>query len=486
MITKILVVFVALAMILSPLYSQTRTPAVAGQWYPAKKGELENLLTTFFENIKLDEDIKELEPFGLIAPHAGYMYSGQVAAYSYSLLAGKKFDTVILIGPSHHFHTGKISIYNGDAYKTPLGDVPVNTQMVKAILDADENCVFQPQVHLYEHSLESQLPFLQYQLENFSIVPILVSTSSIPLLDKLANTLVETIQSDDKVLLIASTDMSHNHPYRQACEIDRRTIELIIARHWDNLHKEILSGRCELCGYFAVYPFIKVMQAFGSEQGVLLKYANSGDATQDTTARKVVGYCSIAFPKIKDTGQTQSLTEEDRIYMLSLARQSIKHYLTKGEILKTEPPQSPILLEDRAVFVTLYKNGELRGCVGQIIPQQPLYQAIIDMAVASAFQDYRFYPLRKEELDNITIEISVLTPLKRVENIDEIKLGRDGVFIKKGSRSGVFLPQVAEETGWDKKTFLENLCSQKAFLPKDAYLNPDTEIYIFQVEEFSE
>jgi AmmeMemoRadiSam system protein A len=181
------------------------------------------------------------------------------------------------------------------------------------------------------------------------------------------------------------------------------------------------------------------------------------------------------------------MNEQDRKYLLNLARDSIKYYLQNHRELRIEKPENPEFLNDRAVFVTLNSNGNLRGCIGHMQARMPLYEAVIQMAVGAAFEDPRFPPVRSEkELDSINIEISILSPMERIYNYKKIRLGIDGVWIKKGFRSGVFLPQVATETDWDLDTFLGNLCAHKADLPYDAYKKPETEIYIYQVEKFEE
>ncbi|HPR17725.1 MAG TPA: AmmeMemoRadiSam system protein A [Candidatus Cloacimonadota bacterium] len=181
------------------------------------------------------------------------------------------------------------------------------------------------------------------------------------------------------------------------------------------------------------------------------------------------------------------MEKEEQVQLLSLARQSIRYYLQNRRLLHIAPPQNPDFLVPRAVFVTLNMQGNLRGCIGHIAPRMPLYEAVIEMAAGAAFEDSRFRPVHSEkELEQIEIEISVLSPMQRLFDYKKIRLGIDGVWIKKGFRSGVFLPQVASETGWDLATFLENLCVHKAGLPFDAYQNPDTEIYIYQVEKFEE
>ncbi|MCX8092662.1 MAG: AmmeMemoRadiSam system protein A [Candidatus Goldbacteria bacterium] len=179
------------------------------------------------------------------------------------------------------------------------------------------------------------------------------------------------------------------------------------------------------------------------------------------------------------------LNNEQKKTLLKLARDTIEKYITQGIILKFEN-KDPVLNEKRGAFVTIHNKGELRGCIGLIEGTQELYKTIIEMAIESATSDPRFPPLTPDELNDIDIEISVLTPLKKIKSIDEIILGKHGVIVKKGFRSGVFLPQVATETGWDKKTFLEHLCAGKAGLSKDAYLDKNTEIYIFEADVFGE
>jgi len=180
------------------------------------------------------------------------------------------------------------------------------------------------------------------------------------------------------------------------------------------------------------------------------------------------------------------MNKKDRSQLLDLARRSIKYYLEHDQYYNSITTENRSFLEERAVFVTLHKDENLRGCIGQMHAQMPLYKAVIKMAVAAAFEDPRFPSVREEELEKIEIEISVLSPMIKISDYKKIRMGTDGVWIKKGFRSGVYLPQVATDTGWDCETFLRNLCSSKAGLPADAYKDANTEIYIFQVEEFSE
>jgi len=179
------------------------------------------------------------------------------------------------------------------------------------------------------------------------------------------------------------------------------------------------------------------------------------------------------------------LTDIQKQKLLNIARETLVSYLSGRELPPIEE-NDPVLQERRGVFVTLKKNGELRGCIGYIEGIEPLANAVRDMAIQSATSDPRFPPVNYKDLKDIKIEISVLTPLKKIKDTGEIVLGRDGVIVKKGYRQGVFLPQVAEETGWSKEEFLSNLCMYKAGLPPDAWKKGDIEIYIFQAEVFSE
>lgn len=470
--------------------SQTRNSYLAGSWYPKDKTELKNTIIHFFDGVEMDQYQKNIVPFGLISPHAGILFSGSVASYGYSLLNNQNYDIVILLGSSHKYNLGKISIYNGDFYKTPLGKTPINKKITEKLLSKNNNFVFKEYVHKNENSLELQMPFLQYQLKDFSVIPILTATNNFSLLDKLANSLIEIIEnSDKKILVVGSTDMSHYHDYQTAVKMDRHTIDLIVNNEWQKLKEDIHLGNSELCGYYAIYTFLKIMKEFENDNAILLNYKNSGDIMENTRSQGVVGYSSIAFAKENKSSKSASRSElnsEDKKYLLELARKSIKYYLDNHRLLKVNKPKSKILNAERAVFVTLNKDHNLRGCIGQLHAQMSLYKAVSSMSVSAAFNDHRFSPLTDKEFDDINIEISVLTPMQKINSIDEIEMGKDGVYIKKGTKSGVFLPQVANETNWDKITFLENLCSHKAFLSKDAYKDDDTDIYIFQVEKFRE
>ncbi|MDI6704478.1 MAG: AmmeMemoRadiSam system protein B [bacterium] len=457
-----------------------REPAVAGAFYPGEKGRLSKTIDEFLKEVP-----KETIPgrlIALISPHAGYAYSGKIATYGYKLLEGLSFTTVVLVGPSHHVYFPGISVYKEGYYKTPLGEIEIDTKLAEAIMEENESIRFYEKAHLQEHSIEVQLPFLQKVLKEFKIVPIIMGDAGEKYCDILSFALSKHIK-DKNILLIASTDLSHYHSYEKAVALDSIARDKVKSLDDKGLIKDLQAGKCELCGGGPTIAVIKAAKELGADACKILKYANSGDVTGDKS--RVVGYLSAGIYKKNPPESNEDLSEEEGHLLLDIARKTIEGYVKSKKIPEFEIPPGK-LHEKRGAFVTLRKRGTLRGCIGRFDPTEPLYQVVIDMSIASATQDVRFLPVREEELEDIDIEISVLSPLKRAKDAQEIEMGKHGVYIKRGIRSGCYLPQVATETGWDRQTFLENLCATKANLPKDAWRDKETEIYIFTCQIFEE
>lgn len=490
-------------------FSQTRRePVVAGQFYPADPVELKKTIKDYFDNIpSLPKPKGEL--LGIISPHAGYIFSGQVAAYSYKFLSSYKFNNpvIVLIGQSHNFHLSKPSLYTGYSFLTPLGEVKTEQKLVQELLKIQDCFEDSPQVHIPEHSLEVQLPFLQYIYKEFTIVPILVSRFDYEYANKISGKLSETVKNYSKVtnkriIIVCSTDMSHYPKYEDAVKVDNQAIELVklydpikYFKELPRLEKtKIANLHCVFCGETAVGISMIVTKLLGGDNVEILKYANSGDVTFYGDKSRVVGYLAAAFIKkgsisegkqnMKEEQSEFKISEKNQKELLSLARRAIKEYITAGKVIdyKTDDKE---LLTPRAVFVTLTKKGELRGCIGTTFPQYPLYQAVINMAIEAATGDPRFAPVTVEELDEIHIEISILSPLKRVFSHKDIKEHVHGVVVRSGGRSGLFLPQVWEQLP-KKEQFLSHLCWGKAGLPPNAWQDPKTELYVFTVFAFEE
>lgn len=470
--------------------SKVRRARWSGQFYDGSPKVLKDTVKGFLE--KVDQEKLPGTLIALISPHAGYVYSGQVAAYAYRQLEGENFDTVILLGPSHHVPVRGASVYAEGWWKTPLGKVKVDSELAKKIISKHQLFHFDEKAHKDEHSLEVQLPFLQSILKDFKIVPIVVNDSSEEFCQLLADAIVNS-KSKKRILIVASTDMSHFHPYGRACLIDGVAIRDLENFDADNLRKHVISGKTELCGGAAVFTTLVVAKAYGANKIKLLRYANSGDVTGDK--RRVVGYGAFAIMSLKEKelipeleeekGGEKMLNEKQQKVLLGIARKTIEEYIRSGKIPEFNV-KDPLLKEKRGVFVTLHKKGMLRGCIGYIMPMEELYKAVSKMAIQSSTGDPRFPPVSPEEFDEIEIEISVLTVPERINSVDEIEMGKHGVIVKKGYNQGVFLPQVATETGWSKEEFLNRLCYDKAHLPEDAWKDKDTEIYTFSAQVFAE
>jgi len=448
-----------------------RQPVVSGLFYPKDPQALTKLINHFLEKVsppKIEGEIR-----GLIVPHAGYEYSGEVASFAYKLLRDKKFDTIIILGPSHRVFIEGAKTYDKGDFLTPLGGVPLDKDLIEKFISLG----IEPDVeaHKYEHSIEVQLPFLQVVLKEFKFIPILINETEISKCREMAKKIAGLIK-DKNFLIIASSDMSHYHEYPIAKDMDNYTLNLIEKNKIEDLEKSLRKGTSELCGGGAVVTLMLIMEELGINKIKVLKYANSGDVTFDFS--RVVGYSAVAFYK-----EGNLLSDEAKRELLKIARFTLESYLKDKKIPEIKP-ENPFLLERRGAFVTLKKKGFLRGCMGNFEPL-PLYLQVQKMAISSALNDPRFYPVKFEELKDMEIEISVLSPMREIKSLEELELGKHGIYVTDGLRSGVFLPQVARETGWSKEEFLRNCFVEKAGLPPDAW-EKGAKVFVFTAEVFSE
>ncbi|MCB9001178.1 MAG: AmmeMemoRadiSam system protein B [Bacteroidales bacterium] len=468
-----------------------RKPVVAGSFYPASKGELTKVLEEYFS--RANKTLKN-DPIALIVPHAGYVFSGQVAASAFKQLdRDKPYKHIFLIGSSHTMYFSGASIYTQGNFETPLGSVPIDS-LAKELVMQNDIITDNPQPHAQEHGLEVQLPFLQYWLKKpFSIVPIIVGGESQSTPKLLAQILAPYFTSDN--LFIISSDFSHYPSYNDASASDSEMEQAIVSNSATNFmaikHKLEGSGinnlATAMCGWTSALTLLNITENISDIAYFPILYHNSGDSPYGEKDR-VVGYWAIAAVKKTTDKQEFNLTDKDKIFLLSLARNSITNLLTNKEV--EEPDQSELsqnLLANAGAFVTLKENGQLRGCIGNFSTNTPLYRVVMSMAKAAATEDYRFSPVTANELKNIEIEISVLTPLKKIDNISEIVLGKHGIYIKKGMHTGTFLPQVAKETGWNIEEFVGHCSRDKAFIGWDGWRNADLYTYeaiIFDENEF--
>ncbi|MDP3731696.1 MAG: AmmeMemoRadiSam system protein B [Candidatus Omnitrophota bacterium] len=459
---------------------QIKEPNVAGAFYPDNPQELSQLIDTFLN--AANPQAPEGHIFALISPHAGYGFSGGVAAFGYKLIKDKPYKTVIIIGRSHRYNFRGASLYPHGKFRTPLGDIEVDGVFVQKLLNQNPEITSKPEVFFaQEHTVEVQLPFLQKVLKDFKIVPIIVGDMQLSDCKGLADLLKKAIGERRDVLVVASTDMYHGGDYQALKATDNLTISFLKNMDSEGLYYGLREEKLQLCGGFAVVTALILSKELGHEKLQVLKYTNSAEVI-GAKSDWMVGYVSCAIDR---EGEVAMLNKGQRKRLLEIARKSIQEYLSTGrkmELTETDP----VLLQEMGAFVTLHKHGELRGCIGNLVGKQPLYLTVRDMAVEAAVDDPRFSPVTSQELKEIEIEISALSALKRIESADEIRMGIHGVLVRRGFNSGVFLPQVAAETNWSKEEFLSQLCSQKAGLPALAWKDKSTEIYIFTAEVFSE
>ncbi len=487
-------------MLAANAYCAVREPAFAGSFYPADSAELAALVNSHLSAVNSISDI-EGELIALIVPHAGLMYSGKIAAHSYKLLEGQNIDNVILCGPSHRYRFDGLSVYGPFInWKIPLGEVASNTKLCEQMINFDKNIEMFRQAQLQEHCLEVQLPYLKTVLPNAKIVPVVMGLPKPETIDLLAEVLMD-IDDNPGTVMIASTDWQHYRPADIGYAMDSLGLDCVLNLDYITLQAYLTSGQVEMCGGGPVVSVLKAAVERGADQAVLLKYGDSGDESGDRAS--VVGYAAVAIYKSIEENPDLSAVEEVRLTplegkklpdpfvlnasqkkeLLNIARKTLESYLADGTIPEFEASDN--LKKFGAAFVTLTRNGELRGCIGQTTATEPLHLNISRHAVDAAVSDPRFTPVTRAELDSLKIEISVLSPIQPVESLNEIEIGRDGLMIFKGSSRGLLLPQVATDYKWDLNTFLEQTC-HKAGLPANAYKDPDVTIFRFQAVVFGE
>jgi len=460
-----------------------RQPAVSGDFYPSDPDELRQMVEKMLDRAKRVEVKGRL--LALITPHAGLKYSGPVAAESFKQLEGRKgIRTAVIVGPSHYVAFNGISVYPEGYYKTPLGLVEIDSDLAKEITRIDPKRIkFYPPAHRREHAVEVELPFLQTVLPKAKIVPMIVGlhgAEGVELLKEIFSKLFE----DDDVVVILSVDLSHYHPYAQAVKLDKTALDSICKLDPISFGEKADSGKIEIDNPAGVMALLMAARSYGEVEAKLLRYANSGDITGDKSW--VVGYGAVVIVAKRKGGGWEEfkLNDEAKKELLRIARESIRSYLKERKIPHFKPHHEEIK-RNCGAFVTLKEEGELRGCIGYMEPIMPLYQTVARMAVAAATQDPRFPPLTLDELDKIEVEISVLTPMRRISDPNQVIVGKHGIYIRKGNHSGVLLPQVATEMGWNREQFLRGVC-RKAWLPEDAWKDKDTELYVFTAQVFSE
>ena len=430
--------------------STTRPAAVAGMFYPEDPTELKRTLADLLEHasaLQLNQT-----PKALIVPHAGYIYSGPIAANAYAQLAGLRgrIRKVVLLGPTHRVAARGLALPDADRFATPLGAISLDQDAMRSLANL-------PQVsrsaaaHQFEHSLEVQLPFLQLVLGDFQLLPLAVGDATA---EEVAEVL-ERVWGGDETLIVISSDLSHFLPDALARQIDRKTADAIAAMNPHLNHEQA-------CGATPVNGLLLAARKHGL-RAVELDVRNSSETAGD--AERVVGYAAFAFVPAQDPAKDE---DEKGETLLKLARAEIGQHL--GHALPV-PPSSDWLQQPGASFVTLTKMGDLRGCIGSLEPHRPLGEDVRANALAAAFRDPRFMPLAREEFNDIRIEVSLLSASESLtvgsedEALSVLRPGIDGLIFEYAQHRSTFLPQVWEQLP-EPLEFLAHL-KRKAGLPQD-------------------
>lgn len=471
------------------LAESIRKPVWAGKFYPDSEAELRQTIQELTQKA-------QKTPFhpppnnklkAIIIPHAGYIYSGFTAAHVSIALKNQSFSKVILMGPDHRIGFENCAISDVDAYQTPLGRIPLHPDAQK-LRNISFMFTSNPASDSQEHSLEVILPFLQYYLTSFKLVPIVVGHPRN--IDQLASS-IESIM-DSNTLLVISSDLSHFLPYKEAVHTDTGTIQMILNKEFGKLSK----SRRRACGIIPIATLLS-LAIKNNWQPKLIHYSNSGDTAGDKS--KVVGYAAIAFytDQASSTakGHLLTMSQDQGKALVRLAR----HTLMKKFDMKIKPSDaeslkssldSEVFRAERGIFVTLTIDNNLRGCIGNITPQGSIAESVQRNAMNAAFHDPRFSPMTKKEFKKAHIEVSILTEPKLLtyknsaDLIAKLRPNIDGVIIRKDMTSATFLPQV-----WDQlptaEIFLSHLC-RKAGLSPNTWEKSTLNVYTYQVQYFEE
>jgi len=459
----------------------SRECVVCGSFYPADKTQL---LTQIKESLQSAEIFKSEEINALIVPHAGYVFSAGVAATAYKTLE-KKYKNIFIIGSSHHINFNGVSVYIQGNYQTPLGVVKVNREIVDNLIANNDSIIYREEAHNKEHTIEVQLPFLQtiYD-EEFQIVPIIVATSELETIQALASSLRPYF--NDENLFVISTDLSHYPSYEDATIVDMNILNAMQKNSPDTLINAVVQNensnthnlQTSACGWSSLLTLLYMTQNKDYKYEIL-NYKNSGDSHYGEKD-KVVGYGAM---RVYKNSQGFILNEQEKQELKKIAKSALYEAVLNNKRVNIDTTQlSPKFKEHLGAFVTLNLNSKLKGCIGRFEPNQALYEVIIDMTISASRHDTRFTPLNADELQNTNIEISVLTPRRKVGSLDDIVIGKHGIYIKFGSKNGTYLPKVATDMNWTKEEFFRSCCVDKAGINADDCKN--AELYIYEAIVF--
>lgn len=470
----------------------------AGTWYESDPSKLARQIEGYIDEAKARLKAHEKELAGkhilaIIAPHAGYTFSGQTAACSYLAAKAMKPKRVFLLGPSHYraFHGAALSADRSLA--TVFGDLKVDTECVAEL---KRSVIFQESTdaHRQEHSLELQLAFIKAVFGDVKVVPIMLGRLEDEAEARFIAAEIKSKLTEDD-LLVVSSDFTHIGPrfdYQpfgsdwrtKLTKLDNEAFAFLKQNDLDGFFDFYRRTDDTICGVYAISVMLALLP--DDAVGTLLDYHTSQESVMEDDDNSV-SYGALVFSSPSHWSREttdQTLSEDEGATLLKIARSTLDEYVKEGRTAEVNVKLSSRLKSPRGVFVTLYKKGELRGCIGYVLPIKSLARAVAENAVASASKDYRFETVEPSELKDIKIEVNVLTAPKRVPSYHDIRIGTDGIFMHCQGKQSVFLPSVASEYGWTLEKTLEQL-SLKAGLPPDAW-REDAYFEVFQSQAFEE
>jgi MEMO1 family protein len=463
-----------------------RKPVAAGRFYPADSITLKSELEMLFKSCKKTKNDRNIR--AIIVPHAGYVYSGEIAASAFSVIpANTVYENIFIIGSSHIMAFKGASVYNTGNFITPLGKIEVNREIANDLIKENKVFNFPVDAHSNEHSIEVQLPFIQYYFKSVpKIVPIIIGTDDEHLIKKISEALKPWFKPEN--LFIISSDFSHYPQYKKAVEIDNETAlsicsgdpQVFLKTINRNSSKQINGLLTSMCGWSSGLTLLYLTEENKQLSYKKVDYANSGDSSYGDKD-EVVGYNAIVVSekeKTQDNEISLNITEAEKRQLFDIAKNSIKSRLFNNkDYVIDEKTISENLKKPYGAFITLKINGILRGCIGRFISSEQLYKVVQSSALSSAFEDPRFPPLTRQEFDETDFEITVLGPMKQIYNKNDIILGKHGIYIKNGLRAGTMLPQVAIENHWSVDEFLGYTSRDKAGIGWDGWKNSELFIY---------
>ncbi|MBF0416279.1 MAG: AmmeMemoRadiSam system protein B [Magnetococcales bacterium] len=461
-----------------------RPPALAGSWYPKQADALSKQITDLLTQIPSTTAQQQTPPVrAVLIPHAGYSYSGRTAMTALKMLTGASFKRVVIIAPAHRVGFTGVALPEASHFRTPLGDIPLDTTAMTSLRETENPLIRTiPGAHDQEHSIEIELPLLQTILANgWQLLPLLVGQMDYPSYSKIAETLRPFL--DEQTLLVISGDFTHlgSHfdfqPFaldaniaENLQQLDMGAVDHIIARNPKGFLDYREKTGITACAFGPVMVLLNLIT--DQVEPRLIQYHTSGSDNGDFSHS--VSYVSMTFHASKPLAALQKdpppLGNEEMKQLHALAVATIRKAVQHDETI------TPANVNDikrhfqnkAGAFVTLKRSGTLRGCIGQLMPVAPLYQAVADNAVNAALHDNRFQPVTPDELNDMEVTISVLSPMRPIPSWEAFEVGKQGIVLSKNGRRAVFLPEVAGEQGWNREQTLTEL-SQKAGLPKDAW-----------------